>query len=103
MRPRTGQTFIPPFQVQYASQNNLSFLTTGGGHGYTWSLSQLQGGIDIDMSNFDTINIDAAANTMTIGGSVRSNSVTAALQAAGLEIRKLKKNNSPLTQSFVTN
>ncbi|KAK4151598.1 hypothetical protein C8A00DRAFT_35746 [Chaetomidium leptoderma] len=72
--------------VRYALQNNVSLLATGGGHGYTWSLNKLHGAIDLDLSNFNTIAIDNAANTMTIGGSVRSDNVTRALYAAGKEL-----------------
>ncbi|KAK4203209.1 6-hydroxy-D-nicotine oxidase [Triangularia verruculosa] len=72
--------------VQYALRTNVSILATGGGHGYTWSLGRHRGGIDIDLSNFNTIKIDSAANTMTVGGSVRSQDVAAALQAAGKEL-----------------
>ncbi|GAB1312716.1 FAD-linked oxidoreductase azaL [Madurella fahalii] len=72
--------------VWYALRNNVSLLATGGGHGYTWTLNRLRGGIDIDLGNFDSIAIDAAANTMTIGGSARSDDVTRALYAAGKEL-----------------
>ncbi|KAI9667739.1 MAG: hypothetical protein M1821_000556 [Bathelium mastoideum] len=71
--------------VQYASRNNLSFLATGGGHGYTWSLGRLQNAIQLDMGNFQTIDIDSASNTMTIGGGVRIENVTQELQAVGRE------------------
>ncbi|KAK4180906.1 6-hydroxy-D-nicotine oxidase [Triangularia setosa] len=72
--------------VQYALRANVSILATGGGHGYTWSLGRHQAGIDVDLSNFSTIKIDSAANTMTVGGSVRSQQVAKALQAAGKEL-----------------
>ncbi|KAM7212104.1 6-hydroxy-D-nicotine oxidase [Rhypophila decipiens] len=72
--------------VQYARSNRIPILTTGGGHGYSWSLNGLSGGIDIDLSNFNTIQVNSAANTMTIGGSVQTQHVTSALQAAGKQL-----------------
>ncbi|PQE24169.1 6-hydroxy-D-nicotine oxidase protein [Rutstroemia sp. NJR-2017a BVV2] len=76
--------------VKYASKNGVPFLATGGGHGYSATLGQLQNGLILDMGNFNTIRIDAKANRMVVGGSVKSADVTAALQAAGREIRMCK-------------
>ena len=70
----------------------MPFLATGGGHGYTWSLGQLQNAIQIDLGNFQTVEIDTAANTMTVGGAVRIGNVTHDLLAVGKEFRK----SSPL-------
>ena len=75
----------------------MSFLATGGGHGYTWSLNRLQGGIDLDLGNFDTISIDGAADTMTIGGSARSDNVTRALQAADVALGRPVPDLDPLS------
>ncbi|KAH8697263.1 hypothetical protein BGW36DRAFT_427229 [Talaromyces proteolyticus] len=71
--------------VQYALHNNASFLATGSGHGYSTSLDRLQAGIDLDLGFFNSIEIDTVAKTMTIGGSVSSNDLASALQAAGME------------------
>jgi FAD/FMN-containing dehydrogenase len=68
--------------------NNVSFLSTGGGHGYSVSLGQLQGGIDLDLGTFSTIQVDSTAQTMTVGGSVLADQIASALQAAGMEIRR---------------
>ncbi|POS72646.1 hypothetical protein DHEL01_v208963 [Diaporthe helianthi] len=76
--------------VSYALQNNLSLLATGGGHGYTTSLGRLQGGIDVDLSMFNDIQIDATVRTVTVGASVRAGKVASALQKLGLEIRSGK-------------
>ncbi|KAH8672906.1 hypothetical protein BGZ60DRAFT_373699 [Tricladium varicosporioides] len=72
--------------VRYVRMHNISFLATGGGHGYSTSLGRLQGAINIDLGAFKTIKIDVAAETMTVGGAVRSDQVARALQAAGMEI-----------------
>lgn len=83
-------------QVQYATLQNVSFLATGGGHGYSWSLDRLKQAIDIDMGNFHGVQIDSAANTVTLGGSVRIGEVTPQLQAAGKELRKSRLKSSVL-------
>lgn len=75
--------------MSYALHNNLSLLATGGGHGYSTSLGRLQGGIDVDLSMFNGVQIDAAARTVTVGASVRAGIVASALQKVGLEIRQL--------------
>lgn len=66
--------------------NNVSLLATGGGHGYSTSLSRMLAGINLDLGNFKSIEIDPAAGTMTIGGAVRASDVATALQSAGMEI-----------------
>jgi FAD/FMN-containing dehydrogenase len=69
-------------------KNSISFLATGGGHGYSTSLGRLTSGIDLDLSTFKTIQVDAAAQTMTIGGAAGSHQVASALQQAGMEISR---------------
>lgn len=43
-------------------------------------------GINLDLGNFKTIEVDPAAGTMTVGGAVRASEVASALQSAGMEI-----------------
>ncbi|KAI1867719.1 uncharacterized protein JN550_006860 [Neoarthrinium moseri] len=71
--------------IKYASRQKVPFLATGGGHGYTWSLGQLQNAIQLDLGNFQTIEVDAAGNTMKVGGAVRIGNVTQELHALGKE------------------
>lgn len=61
-------------------------MATGGGHGYTTTNSQLDNGIDIDLGFFNSVNVDAANNLMTIGGSVRFSQVFDPLYNVGKEI-----------------
>ncbi|KIM92951.1 hypothetical protein OIDMADRAFT_96286, partial [Oidiodendron maius Zn] len=72
--------------IQYASQYNVSFLATSGGHGYSWSLSSVQGAIDLDLSNFDNLEIDESANTITVGPAWHLSNITSTLQAIGKEL-----------------
>ena len=80
-----GNSFLE--QIKYAYHYNISFLGTGGGHGYSASLGTVQNGIEIDLGYFNTVSIDKDASTMTVGGSVRFGNVTGPLYDAGKEFR----------------
>ncbi|OCK73149.1 Glucooligosaccharide oxidase [Lepidopterella palustris CBS 459.81] len=69
--------------IKYAAQNNVSFLATGGGHGYSGSLGALHDGIELVMGNFKSVEVDTAKNLMTVGGSARFRDVTGPCYAAG--------------------
>ncbi|MCJ1386176.1 hypothetical protein MMC17_009302 [Xylographa soralifera] len=73
--------------IEYAFLHNISFLGTGGGHGYSATLGTVQNGIEIDLGHFDTVSIDHAANTMTVGGSVHFANITGPLYDAGKEFQ----------------
>ncbi|PYH88739.1 FAD-binding domain-containing protein [Aspergillus ellipticus CBS 707.79] len=72
--------------VTLAASNEIPFLATGGGHGATITYVNCTNGIEIDLSNFDTISINATANTMTVGGSVRFEDIIPPLYDAGKEL-----------------
>lgn len=76
--------------VQYAAQNKVSFLATGGGHGYSTTLSGVKDALNVDLSNFKKVAIDASANTMTIGAATIFADVYDPLYAAGKQIRKFQ-------------
>ncbi|KAK7957011.1 FAD-binding domain-containing protein [Apiospora aurea] len=84
VRPAVAEDVIKV--VTYARGRNISLLTTGRGHGYTTSLGRVQGAINLDLGKFNSIQVDAEAKTMTIGGAVNGYQVVAALQEAGMEI-----------------
>ncbi|TVY94171.1 FAD-linked oxidoreductase [Lachnellula willkommii] len=69
--------------VRYASHNNVSFLSTGKGHGYTGSLVTLQHGIELDLGGFNTVSVDAKKNLLTIGGSVSFTDMMDQVYSAG--------------------
>ncbi|KXG46525.1 FAD-binding, type 2 [Penicillium griseofulvum] len=73
--------------VKYASENDVPFLASGGGHGYSTSFGALQNGLKIDLGFFNSITIDKKKNTMTIGGSVKFSDVMPPLYKAGKEIQ----------------
>ncbi|KAF6223377.1 hypothetical protein HO133_000219 [Letharia lupina] len=74
-------------QIEYAYHQNISFLGTGGGHGYSATLDTVENGIEIDLGHFNTVSIDKDANTMTVGGSVHFANITGLLYDAGKEFR----------------
>ncbi|KAL9594846.1 MAG: hypothetical protein Q9179_005215 [Wetmoreana sp. 5 TL-2023] len=72
--------------VKLCADLNIPFLPTGGGHGYSTSFGQLKNGLELDLGGFKEINIDKAAKTVTVGGSVTFGEVYEPLYAAGFEI-----------------
>lgn len=72
-------------QVEYASKTGRTILTASARHGWGVSLNDVHDAILIDISPLSTIVIDAAANTMTVGGGVTIGGVLAAVRAAGKE------------------
>lgn len=74
--------------VRYASRNQIPFLGVGGGHGFTTTLGELKEGLEIDLSQFNKVSVDARKNRLTIGGSVRFEEILDPVYAAGKEIRR---------------
>lgn len=72
--------------IGYAANSSIPFLSTGGGHGFATTLGRLTHGIEIDLSNFDSVDIDIKGNTLTIGGSVRFRDVLGPLGQAHKEL-----------------
>ena len=74
--------------VQYAAQNNVPFLATGGGHGYSTSLSGLKGALDVDLSKFRKVAVDVSTTTMTVGAATIFADMYDPLSAAGKQMRE---------------
>ncbi|KAH7383958.1 hypothetical protein BKA66DRAFT_463175 [Pyrenochaeta sp. MPI-SDFR-AT-0127] len=73
--------------VKYATGNNISFLATGGRHGYTTTYKNLQNGLAIDLSRLDTLEVNATSGTLTVGPGVTIGEVIQPLFDAGLTIQ----------------
>ena len=69
--------------------NNVPFLATGGGHSFSINLADIKNGLELDMGGFKTVKVDAAANTLTVGGAVTIGEILDPLYAAGKEMRML--------------
>lgn len=75
-------------KIKLAASNEFPFLVTGGNHGYSTTFGTLDDGLAIDMRNFNSVTINAAANTITIGGGTIFNQIFDPLYNAGKEIRE---------------
>ncbi|KAL8988161.1 MAG: hypothetical protein Q9177_002723 [Variospora cf. flavescens] len=73
--------------VRLASSRRIPFLATGGRHGYTTTLGDLQGGLAIDLSQLKSYSIDRAAGTLTVGGATTLGDFQDALYEAGYMIQ----------------
>ncbi|KAF5846305.1 hypothetical protein GGP41_003702 [Bipolaris sorokiniana] len=72
--------------IQYATKKNVPFLATGGGHGYSTSLSGVKGALNIDLSKFRNVAVNASANTMTVGAATIFADMLDPLYAAGKQM-----------------
>ncbi|KAF7932171.1 hypothetical protein EAE99_003411 [Botrytis elliptica] len=73
--------------IKFASNHNIPFMATGGGHGYSTTLHSCKNGIDIDLGFFHDIKIHKEASTITIGGSVKFGELIQPLFDVGKEIQ----------------
>ncbi|RAH42315.1 FAD-binding oxidoreductase [Aspergillus brunneoviolaceus CBS 621.78] len=73
--------------VKLSTANNISFLATGGRHGYSITFGNLQNGLALDLSPLDTVAVDAAAGTLTIGPGVTFGDVMDPVYEAGYQIQ----------------
>ncbi|KAI4954153.1 hypothetical protein J4E91_001863 [Alternaria rosae] len=69
--------------LRYATKNKVPLLATGGGHGYSTTLSGLHNALDVDLSNFKKIKVDASTNTMVVGAGSKFHDMFDPLYAAG--------------------
>lgn len=79
---------IPAQQLQLVTTVNVPFLATSGRHGFNPTLGELQNGLAIDLSQFDKLEIDEKAGTLTIGPAIRTADLLGPIFDAGYEIRK---------------
>lgn len=83
-------------QIKLAVSNNIPFLATSGRHGYSSRLGQLQNGLQIDLSNLNKIEVDAGADTVTVGPGVQFKDILEPLYAAGKEMSPLTLRPEPI-------
>jgi hypothetical protein len=88
-RPQRVPTGAHGLKVAVATANCVPFLATSAGrHGYSPSFGQLVDGLAIDLSNLNTVHVNAEANLMTVGGGVRIKDILEPLYRVGKELRK---------------
>lgn len=74
--------------VKVSARHNISFLATGRGHGSSSTLKAING-IEIDLSNFRTVDLDIDNNAVTVGGSTNFSQLFDPLYNAGKMLRTL--------------
>lgn len=70
--------------VKIAVQNNITFLATGGRHGRTTTLRELQQGLAIDLSQLKSFYANMEDSTVTLGGAALIGEFQDQMYAAGL-------------------
>ena len=68
--------------------HNIPFLATGARHGYSPTLGKLKGGLALDLSQLNTVDIDQTAGMLTIGGGPSLGQLLDPVDEAGYEIRR---------------
>ncbi len=81
-------------KVKIATGNNIPFLATGAGHGYSTTFGGCQNGLEIDLGYFKRVEVDKEDNKLTIGGSVTFAEIVDPLYSAGKEIRTFVINSA---------
>ncbi|KAL4969812.1 FAD-binding oxidoreductase [Aspergillus stella-maris] len=69
-----------------ATSHNIPFLATGGRHGYGTTISQLQDGLALDLSQMRTLEVDVKAGTLTVGPGIRIGDVYDPVYNAGYQL-----------------
>lgn len=86
VRPATEADVVKA--VQLARQHNVPFLATGGRHGFSTTLHALDQGLEIDLSQLNSVEVDANHATVTIGAGVIVDDILDPIYDAGFEMRK---------------
>ena len=73
--------------VKIAAKVGIAFLATGGGFGTSITLGNVKYGLDIDLGNFKSVNLDAGNNLLTVGGAASFDDAIPTLYAAGKEFQ----------------
>jgi FAD/FMN-containing dehydrogenase len=73
--------------VKVAAAHEIPFLVTGGGHGVSVQMEGLQGGVQVDLGGFNSVDFDPEARLLTIGGGVRFSQLIPPLVASGNQFR----------------
>ncbi|KAF2761541.1 FAD-dependent oxidase [Pseudovirgaria hyperparasitica] len=85
VRPATEDDVVAALRT--AVENDMPFLATGGGHGYTSSYADLQGGVQIDMSGFDSVDVDEQSGEVVVGAGAVFADLFGPVADAGREIQ----------------
>ena len=70
-------------QVQFANRRDLPFLASTGAHGSLTSLGKMTQGIEIYMTQLNSVTVSGDGKTATIGGGAMAKAVVDELWNAG--------------------
>lgn len=87
-------------QVSFASSCDIPFLGSSGRHGFSTDLGKLHHGIEIDMSAFRNVSVNAKDSTLTVGGGVRFLDVFDPVFDAGKEISPLESSLEEIIETL---
>ncbi|CAH0003352.1 unnamed protein product [Clonostachys byssicola] len=73
--------------VQLMTSHRIPFLVRGAGHAYTITPGTFKGGLAIDLSHQTSVEIDSAAETITVGPGVTIAEIFDPLYDAGFELQ----------------
>lgn len=82
--------------VNISAAYGVPFLATGGGHGLSTTLGRFHDGLEIDLSNFDSVDLDAGNNELTVGGATVFSDLYETLYNAGKLLRTCAFLSPPL-------
>ncbi|KAI1174361.1 hypothetical protein F4777DRAFT_387046 [Nemania sp. FL0916] len=83
--PATEKDVVQALKI--ATSNGIPFLATGARHGYTTTLGNLKNGLALDLSQFNTVQVDKSKGTLTVGGGVRIDQIYDPVYEAGYELQ----------------
>ncbi|KAI0390143.1 hypothetical protein F5Y17DRAFT_82978 [Xylariaceae sp. FL0594] len=90
--PTFGVAFVPATErdissaLSYLTSNNIPFLATSGGHGSTVTLASVKNGVMISLEKFQSITVNEADETITIGTGSHYRDVWVVAYNAGREL-----------------
>lgn len=86
IRPATEADVVKT--VQLARKYDIPFLATGGRHGFSTTLHALDQGLEIDLSQLDSVEVDDINATVTVGAGVVVDDILNPIYDAGFEMRE---------------
>ena len=83
------QQLIRLWQVKFADDHNIPFLTYNGHHGTLTTLGKMEYGIQIYLPQLNSISIAKDGKSATVGGGANVKNLTDTLWAAGKQTGRL--------------
>ncbi|KAL4949806.1 hypothetical protein BDW69DRAFT_202589 [Aspergillus filifer] len=84
---KNAPTYAASLSVKLATAYNISFLATGGRHGFGATLGRLQDGLAIDLGPLDFVMIDSSKDTLTVGPGGRLTDIFDPVYDTGYQIQ----------------